>query len=221
MVDYDWNMAETHFRKAMAAEAVPPGVRVLYVWHYLFPWGRFAEGIEQCRLSLETDPVSVSAHLMMVNSLRRAKQYPESMEYARRGLEIDANHHYLWSALGLTQLQAGLAQEAIASFKRAVELTPWNSGNGWALAAAYHQAGDRERSRELARKLAGSDSRAPLIETECYYAATGEVDAMFEALDAAYRQRSPGLPSFHNEPFFDPYRADPRFQALLQRMNLA
>jgi hypothetical protein len=35
-------------------------------------------------------------------------------------------------------------------------------------------------------------------------------------------RRDPSLlPSVQNEPVVDPYRADPRFQALLQRMNLA
>jgi hypothetical protein len=43
---------------------------------------------------------------------------------------------------------------------------------------------------------------------------------MFEALDGAHRQRSM-LSYIQSFPFFDPYRADPRFQALLQRMNLA
>ena len=97
-----------------------------------------------------------------------AKHYSEAIEHARRGLEIDANVYIIWHGMGFAQLQAGLTQEAIASFKRGVELAPWD-------------------------------------------------DAMFEALDAAYSQRNPMLLSLHNEPFFGPYRADPRFQTLLAR----
>jgi hypothetical protein len=44
---------------------------------------------------------------------------------------------------------------------------------------------------------------------------------MFEALDVAYRQRDLLLLLDIDLAFFDPYRADPRFQSLLQRMNLA
>jgi hypothetical protein len=44
-----------------------------------------------------------------------------------------------------------------------------------------------------------------------YYAATGEIDAMFEALAGACRQRD----LFLLYMFFDPYQTDPRFQALL------
>jgi Tfp pilus assembly protein PilF len=47
--DYDWKMAETHRRKAMAAEPVPPLVRYRYGLFYLVPLGRFAEAVEQSR----------------------------------------------------------------------------------------------------------------------------------------------------------------------------
>jgi hypothetical protein len=69
------------------------------------------------------------------------------------------------------------------------------------------------------RKLA--DSHRYTAEATFYYAAAGEVDAMFEALDGAFRQRDLNLPHIQWVPFFDPYRADPRYHALLQRMNLA
>ncbi len=38
---------------------------------------------------------------------------------------------------------------------------------------------------------------------------------MFEALEGAYRQRDYYIIEIQYLPFFDPYRADPRFQALL------
>jgi len=44
---------------------------------------------------------------------------------------------------------------------------------------------------------------------------------MVEALDVAYSQRDVGLTSLQAFPFFDPHRADPRFQASLKKMNLA
>jgi hypothetical protein len=44
---------------------------------------------------------------------------------------------------------------------------------------------------------------------------------MFEALDGAYQQRYAHLSLIQNNRFFDSYRADPRYRALLQRMNFA
>jgi TolB-like protein/tRNA A-37 threonylcarbamoyl transferase component Bud32/Tfp pilus assembly protein PilF len=218
IVDYDWKLAEAHFRKAMAVAPVPPMVRYSYVTYCLLPLRRASDATEQSRLALETDPLSMILHYGMAGSMYCLKQHRETVEYARRALEIDANYYLMWTAMGRAQLAAGLTQEAITSLERVVELAPWFNTGAWYLAAACHQAGDRERSRELAWKLAGSHGRT--FGAASYYATAGEADAMFEALDECHRQRHAMLPYIQHIPFFDPYRADPRFQALLQRMNL-
>jgi TolB-like protein/Tfp pilus assembly protein PilF/tRNA A-37 threonylcarbamoyl transferase component Bud32 len=217
--DYDWTVADKHFRKAMAAEPVPPVVRHRYALNYLLPLGRVSESIGQCRLALETDPLSMLVHWGIAWSMYHAKQYREAIEYTRKALEIDANYHFIWFAMGLAQLSAGFAQDAIISLKRVVELVPWWYIGAWSLAAAYYRAGDREQSQEWARKLAGARGRT--FGAAIYHAAAGEVDAMFEALDGSHRQREWNLVFVRNLPFFDPYRADPRFQSLSRRMNLA
>jgi hypothetical protein len=53
-----------------------------------------------------------------------------------------------------------------------------------------------------------------------YYAAVGEPDAMFEALEEAYRQRSRELVNIRQMWLMDQYHIDPRHQALLAKMNL-
>jgi len=217
--DYDWKAAETHYRKALSVEPVPPRVRYSYAVHYLLPQRRVPDAIEQSRLALETDPLSMTLHWGLVLSMHAAKQYRESIECAHRALEIDANFHQIWFAMGLAQLHSGLTQEAIATLKRAVELAPWYYTSAWTLAAAYYQADDREHSREWARRLA--DSHGHSVGAAMYCAAAGDVDAMFEALDGAYRLRDYFLVHIQDLPFFDRYRSDPRYQALLAKMNLA
>ncbi len=48
----------------------------------------------------------------------------------------------------------------------------------------------------------------------------GDADAMFSALDQAYQQCDWNLRMVATFANFDPYRAAPRFQALLAKMNL-
>jgi serine/threonine-protein kinase len=218
ILNYDWKIAETHYRKAMAVEPVPPMVRHRYAQFYLLPLGRFADAEEQSRLALETDPLSMYHQFGMAWSMYFTKKHREAIEYSRKALEIDPNFYLIWTTMGLAQLHAGLAQEAITSLKRAVELAPWWFPGGWWLAAAYCQAGDYERGQEQARKLA--DSHSHTCGAALYYAATGEVDAMFNALEGAYRQRDRILIDIKNLPFFERYRSDPRFADLLRRMNL-
>jgi serine/threonine protein kinase/Tfp pilus assembly protein PilF len=219
LFEYDWKLSETHYRRAMAAELVHPRVRNSYAMHYLLPQRRVPEAMEQCRLALETDPLSMFLHWGMIHSMVAAKQYREAIEFARRALEIDANFHIAWIAMGLAQFHARLPQEAIVTFKRAADLAPWYPLSAWLLAAASYQADDLERSQELVRKLAGPHGHS--VGAALYYAAAGEADAMFEALEGAYRQRDYYLVQIQNLPFFDRYRSDPRYHALLHKMNLA
>jgi adenylate cyclase len=128
VVDYDWKAAETHHRRAIATEPVQPLMRNSYAIYYLVPCGRFPEAIEQCRLALESDPLSMVLHTGMVLSMYCAGQHREAVEWARRAMEIDASFYGLWLEMGLAQLQIGCAKEAITSFQRVVELAPAQPG---------------------------------------------------------------------------------------------
>ena len=57
--DYDWKGAENHYRQALASEPVQPRFRYSYAVYYLLPQGRIPEALAQCRLALETDPLSM------------------------------------------------------------------------------------------------------------------------------------------------------------------
>lgn len=216
--EHDWKLAEIHFRSAMASEPVAPPERFRYAVNFLLPLGRVQDAVEQSRLALETDPISMLLHAGMCWSLYHAKRYRETIEAARKALEIAADSYLVWYTMGVAQLHAGGAGEATGSLRRAIEVAPWFNPGVGALAAAYHRAGDREQEREWAQKLAGPEDRT--IGAAFYHAATGEADAMFAALDGAYRRRDWFLISIASEPFLESYREDPRYRELLRRMNL-
>lgn len=216
--DYDWPAAEKHYLRALEREPVPALVRFRYVMLYLFPLKRFAEAIEQSRLALETDPLSMILHYGMCWSMYGEKQPQAVIEYAHGALEIDASYYLIWFVLGFAQLRAGLTAEAITSFERVVELAPWFNMAVGSLAAVCFQVGDNERGQYWFRRL--KDSEGYTLGAAFYYAAVAQADAMFEALEAAYRQRDALIFFIQNLPFFDAYRTGERFRALLERMNL-
>jgi len=216
--DHDWKAAETHFRKAMAPEPVHAATRYAFGTYYLLPLNRVPEALEQARLALDLDPLSMLLHFGMAWSLYCASRYKESAECARRALEIDSNSYFVWHVLGLAQLRIGQPQEAATSLARSVDLAPWYHIARGFLAAAYERLGDRERSLECGRRLA--ESHPETVGAAVYYSATGEVDSMFQALEGAYRHRDVFL-LYSRSLFLEPYQGDTRFQVLLTRMNLA
>ncbi len=53
-----------------------------------------------------------------------------------------------------------------------------------------------------------------------YHAALGQANRMFEVLQAAFAERDPYLTRMDAEPYFQPYRRDQRYGALLEGMKL-
>ncbi|HWE53530.1 MAG TPA: protein kinase [Bryobacteraceae bacterium] len=216
--DYDWGAARSHHRQALAADPVAGSIRHRYAQFYLLPLGRTEDAITQCRLALETDPLSLPLHFCMACCLYTARRYKETIDYARKAIEIDPNFYFMWATMGLAQLHAGLVQDALESLQRAVALAPWFEMGRAYLAAAACEAGDRKAGLDYAQKLAASNRQ--MTGAALCFGAAGEVDSMFDALHEAWLQRDWNLLFVQSAPFFDPYRADPRYQALLQSMNL-
>jgi eukaryotic-like serine/threonine-protein kinase len=217
MFDHDWNRAEQHFLKSVSVDQVSPRAHFCYAYYFLRTRKRDTEAIAQTRLALHSDPLSLLFHFGLISCLNAAGEHAEAIDCARRALEIDPNSHLIWLPLGIAQLCAALPDEAVASFTRYIEVAPWEPMGTAFLATACHYAGD-PRAAGLARQF----GRPALNYGHAiYYAAVAEPDAMFEALENAYRRRDMFLLGIQRIPFFDPYRADPRFQDLLTRMNLA
>ena len=217
--DYDWKRAAEHYTNAMASEPVLPLVRFRYSMHYLLPLGRVSDAMEESRVALETDPLSVLLYFGMAWAMYLAKKYEDTIEYAQGAIDIYGTLHLVWFTMGLAQIGAGRFKEATASFRRVVELVPsWHLGIG-SLAVAYYRAGDLKTSQDWMRKLEGSQGST--LGAAFYWAAAGDADKMFAALEGALIQRDLFLVYLENLPFFEPYRDDPRYGTLLQRINLA
>jgi len=150
--------------------------------------------------------------------LLSAGRQNEAIECGRRALEIDPNFHLVLIHMGLAQLGAGKPEDAVGSFRRAREVAPWVHVGAGCLAAAYYSVGDYERSNEIAGQFVRPGSLH--FGHAVYYAAAGEADAMFEALEGAYGRRDLYLLFVGCVRQFDPYREDPRFRNLLRKMNL-
>lgn len=222
-VDYDWKAAEAHFQTAMAVEPVPPLVRLRYAFYCLTPQRRLKEAEEQLRLALENDPLSMMLHFGFANTLYCQRQYDRSIEHTAKALEMFPDHWMLHYVMGLALAPKGLLAEAIASLQAAVRLSPKFALTAGYLAAAYARAGETDKAERIVAELHERAARQFVSHMCCgiYYAATGETDKLFQALNAAFAERDPALTRMNPEPYVDPYRTDSRFIELMKKMNLS
>lgn len=92
---------------------------------------------------------------------------------------------------------------------------------GW-LGLALAESGDSAGARDLLGRLRGMSHAAyvPPSSLAHIHLGLGEVDAFFESMSRAIDERDHRVMPMKRYPFLDPLRNDPRYMALLQKMNL-
>ena len=221
-VGYDWKLAARHFQAAMASDPVPPLVRVRYALYFLTPQRRFAEAVEQYQPALETDPLSMMVHFGLAFALYCECEYDSAIEHAATSVDLYPDYWLVHFAMGLALSQKGSFEHSIVSLETTARLSPsFTLATGF-LAAAHVRDGQQDRAEELMQEVREKSS-SHFVSPACfaiYHAALGEADKMFEFLHAALAERDPYLTRMDAEPYFGPFRSDPRYRDLLQRMNL-
>ncbi len=119
-----------------------------------------------------------------------------------------------------------LYEEAISEFQTAGILegsTPEEAARrAAAVRQAYRTAGAKgywQKRLELTLENAKREHTPP-DDFALLYARVGDEERMYECLQKAYDERGKGMTLIKVEPAFEPYRAEPRFQALMRRVGL-
>jgi hypothetical protein len=80
--------------------------------------------------------------------------------------------------------------------------------------------GDRATAEGKLNELKAIDDGSLNYQFAEIYALWGEREQAFASLGAADRADDPGLGSLAVDPFMDPLRSDPRFQALVKKRSV-
>ncbi|HEY5940285.1 MAG TPA: protein kinase, partial [Gemmatimonadales bacterium] len=219
--DWDWVGAEREFNRAIELNPRYSTGRQWHSW-FLVAMGRFEEALAEGRAAVELDPLSVSIRRSMGWLQYYARHFDAALDNLRRALVMNPTSEETHRLLGMVYAQQGLYDEAAASFREAVANSETDllsfAGLGQVAAlrgqvdearAVLHELEERQRTRYV------SPVAPAMIQL-----ALGDVDASFDQLERAYRDRRGWLAYLRIEPIFDPLRSDPRFAALLQRMRL-
>jgi TolB-like protein/DNA-binding winged helix-turn-helix (wHTH) protein/Flp pilus assembly protein TadD len=211
----DWAGAQTDLRRALA---INPSDSTVQRRHgdLLESLGRLPEAIAAVRKAIELDPLSSLAWHTLGLQLIFSQDYPAAHEALRRALEIQPDSVVALNALGILQLLEGSAAEALLTFRK-------NRFDGFRLtgvAMAEQTLGHVEESQQALSELIGKHAQSGAYQIAEVFGWRGEKDKAFEWLERAYRQRDGGLSNVKVDPLFASLRSDPRFNALLRKMNL-
>jgi adenylate cyclase len=219
--DWDWAAAERGFKRALELN---PNNADTHHWysHFLMGQGRIEESLIQSKRALELSPYDILFNIHLGWHYLNARQYDQALDQIEKTLEMDKNFAQTYPWLGLILEQKGRYAEAIAAFQKAIKLFPGGSSIAEAeLAHTYAVLGNREEAQKIIAELQqlSKSKYVSSFQIAAIYAGLGEKDQAFAWLEKAYEERSDGLVNLKAEPRFDTLRDDPRFKALLAKMN--
>jgi len=136
-------------------------------------------------------------------------------------LSLDPNYMLAHLNLGLIRAAKGLFNEAASAFERASGYAPEFTDALGLLGYAYGKAGRAPEARAIGSRL-GQLSATRYISGYIlahYHLGLGEREQALTELERAYEDRSWLVALLKVDPLYDELRAEPRFQALLDRLK--
>jgi class 3 adenylate cyclase/TolB-like protein/Tfp pilus assembly protein PilF len=215
----DWVRSEAYFLRAIELDHE---YAYTHYWYsaLLSALGRHEESIHQAQEAEELDPLSPQISFGLSRSLFLARDYHQAIADASRALELHPQYSPLYGQICRSYTALGEYQEAEAACLREKE----TGGREWTLSMALVWAfqGNREAALRELEGIASDVGEAGLqpIIVAMVFAGLGDTDAAFERLQMAIDEDYPYLEYLPSNPFFDPLRSDPRFEALLGRIGL-
>ena len=224
--DWDFAGAEQEFKRALELNPNNADIRHEYA-HYLMAMGRMAESATESKRAVDLDPVDDDLRDCLCWHSFAARQYDDSIRMARDLLVRVPDDTWEMAILGWDYEQKGMHEQAIAEFKKAVELTDKSSPifTPFYLAGlghAYALAGRRSDAEQVLQGLLqrAKQSYVSPFDIALIYTALGQKDSALTWMTKAVAERSTWLVYSKWEPRLDPLRSDPRFQDLLRRIGL-
>ena len=179
------------------------------------------EALVELRRAQAVDPLSPYAATLVGLSHAVAGRDEEAVAAYEQALELSPNFALAAWYLSASHLRMGRPEKALAvarSLPEAVARVPAHLAY---LGAALGATGRVEEVRELLATLGGRERTeyVPPVIFAALHVAIGDRERAFEHLDRAYAERSPNLAAQRFPSAVDQLRDDPRYDALVRRMN--
>jgi tetratricopeptide (TPR) repeat protein len=177
-------------------------------------------------------------------------RFDEGLQLARRAVDLDPLNSHSWEQLGETEFFMGQLDEAAADSKKALELNPdvvaahielskiyvmqgrpqdalreiervgYDPMRTFLYAITYQALGRKKESDAVLGEYIAKYHASDAYQFAEVYAFRNQSDEAFEWLDRAYAQRDSGLIATKVDPLLKNLHDDPRFAALLKKLNL-
>ena len=218
--NYEWdrNGSEKEYRRAIELKS---NYATAHHWlgADLSNAKRFDDSLVELRRAEELDPLSPIIGTNLGDTLVFARRYDEAIAQYKRTLVRNPNFAYAHRALGWAYGSKGMYPEAIAETRTSIELS--NTGEGY-LGLWLAKSGKRDEALKLLNQLT-QESAQDYVQSYNFaliYIGLGDKEQALNYLEKHMSSRAETANSYAVAPELDDLRSEPRFKAMLKRMNL-
>jgi tetratricopeptide (TPR) repeat protein len=215
----DWNWTEAERQYKLAVELSPNYAPAHEQYgRFLQALGRNDEAMKQVAYAAELNPMDLRIREVLGLVTLASRQYDSAIAQFK---ELNASHPSLGDfGLGWCYREKKMYPEAIAALEREVDRRrdPVPLAN---LASLYGLAGRKPEAAKLIEELK-ERSREHYVSDAVFveaYIGLGEKDEAIARLERAFEQHDQWMVDIKSYLAWDALRSDPRFQALVRRMN--
>jgi tetratricopeptide (TPR) repeat protein len=211
---WNWTGGREDIEKAMSYDVGNSTTQIRYS-ELLAGLGQLPQAIAAARKAVDADPLSATAWKALGKWLMNDRQFAAARQAFSRSEQINPDSVMPRWYLSETDLLDGKDQEALA---RTRSLRP--DGALYVTALASYTLGRRTEAQQALDDYISRYSQTSAYQIAVIHAWRGETGKVFEWLDRSYAQHDSGLLWFKIDPFLSSIRADPRYGAMLKKLNL-
>jgi serine/threonine protein kinase/tetratricopeptide (TPR) repeat protein len=202
---WKWSEADQEYRRAIELDPNSATAHYFYAFSLLVPEKRFDQAFEEFHIALSLDPLSPIMNTNYAATLMDAHRYPEALAQFHKTIERDPTfgpaHHKLSQLYAAT----GDFPNAVSELKKFAAIP-----GSW--------SADAKGFRDLAVSAFNQPEQTTWVALAL--SVTGDRSRALDYLEKALSGQEIEVVLCIRYPSFDPIRADPRFKALLARLDL-
>ena len=219
--EWDWANAERSYRRAVELSPGDANAHMLFA-SLLSARGRGDEAIAEAKRAIDLDPLSLTARRALVDTLYFLERYDETISEAERIIDFEPAFFSAYWMLGLAKAAQGRYEDAVDVFDRGRRYSYGDAAlegyAGWARALA----GRKDEARAIAEQLKARRETG-YVAAACIgqiYQGLGEIDEAIAWYRLSHEERAGHCVGYRLMPLLAPVRNDPRFQELVDRIEI-
>jgi TolB-like protein/DNA-binding winged helix-turn-helix (wHTH) protein/Flp pilus assembly protein TadD len=213
--DWDWSAAEAEFGKARDLD---PGNGDALRWsgYVATTLGRLDDALRLAQQSIAVDPLYEYNYVGAAKVYLALGRIHEAEAAYRKAIDLNTADAIPHIGLADTFLARGEPAPALAEMQQ-VSL---DDGQTIGLAIVYHAMGRKRESDAVMVEAEMKHPKDNIIGIAAAHAYRGETDQAFAWLNRAFQERDTRIVLIKTDPYLKSLVADPRYKALLRKMNL-